>query len=452
MELSQALRAVHDVIDAERDYVVRLTRDMVRIPSVNPKFETGEGLNREADVQSLLASHLEPLGLTLERWDVFPGRPNLVGALAGNQERSLLLNGHIDVVPTGDRSKWSVDPFGGEIRDGRLWGRGAIDMKCGVAASLAAIRAILKAGFHPDGRIDFHSVVDEEAGGFGSMDAARRCPRATAGIVTEPTWGKVMPAEGGLEWVRVTIPGKTAHSAWRYNSIYPQKNEPGRLEPGVNAVDYAARFIEQLRELERDWATTKYHPLLPPGVNSLHVGAVVAGASPGPDGRPTILSNPAITPDCAAIDIDLKFLPHETKEQVRADFESFVHNWAQQYSWLRSHPPQIRWDLSGLAFPTPQYSHRSFPGAKPGSRPETTRQRDRNCRIRRRLRCSALRRRWRPLRHLWVLRRRFPRRRRICRDREPRRDGQTHRGRHHRLVWRRASLSAPESSFSRGQQ
>ena len=118
MELSQALRAVHDVIDAERDYVVRLTRDMVRIPSVNPKFETGEGLNREADVQSLLASHLEPLGLTLERWDVFPGRPNLVATLAGNQERSLLLNGHIDVVPTGDRSKWSVDPFGGEIPTG----------------------------------------------------------------------------------------------------------------------------------------------------------------------------------------------------------------------------------------------------------------------------------------------------------------------------------------------
>jgi acetylornithine deacetylase len=351
MEPSRALHTIHDLIESDREYVVTLTRDLVRIPSVNPKFETGDGLNREADVQALLAAHLEPLGFALDRWDVFPGRPNLVGALGGSQERSLLLNGHIDVVPIGDRSRWSGDPFGGEVANGRLFGRGAIDMKSGVAASLAAIRAILKAGYRPEGRVDFHSVVDEEAGGFGSIDAARRCVRAAAGIVTEPTWGKVLPAEGGLEWVRVVIPGKTAHSAWRYNGIYPQRDEPGRLEPGVNAIDYAARFIEQLRELERDWAMTKSHPLLPPGVNSLHVGAVVAGASPGPDGRPMILSNPAITPDCAAIDIDLKFLPQETKEQVRADFETFVHNWAQQYSWLRSHPPQVRWDLYGLHFP-----------------------------------------------------------------------------------------------------
>jgi acetylornithine deacetylase/succinyl-diaminopimelate desuccinylase family protein len=351
MEPSGALAAIHGLIEAERDYVIGLTRDLVRIPSVNPKFETGEGLNREADVQTLLASHLEPLGLSLDRWDVFPGRPNLVGVLDGSAERSLLLNGHIDVVPVGDRAKWTVGPFGGEIAKGRIWGRGAIDMKCGVAASLAAVRAILKAGYRPEGRIDFHSVVDEEAGGFGSIEAAKRCPRAAGGIVTEPTWGKVLAAEGGLEWVRVVIPGKNAHSAWRYNAIYPQRNEPGRLEPGVNAVDYAARFIEQLRELERDWATTKSHPLLPPGVNTLHVGHVVAGAAPGPDGRPTILSNLAITPDCAAIDIDLKFLPQETKEQVRRDFEAFVHNWAQQYSWLRAHPPQVHWDLYGLHFP-----------------------------------------------------------------------------------------------------
>jgi acetylornithine deacetylase len=351
MEPSKALDAIHDLIEDERDYVIDLTRDMVRVPSVNPKFETGDGLNREGDVQSLLATHLEPLGASLDRWDVFAGRPNLVATFAGSAERSLLLNGHIDVVPVGDRSKWTVDPFGGEIADGRIWGRGAIDMKCGVAASLAAVRAILKAGYRPQGRIDFHAVVDEEAGGFGSIDAAKRCAHAVAGIVTEPTWGKVMPSEGGLEWLRVTIPGKSAHSAWRYNSIYPQQNVPGRLEPGINAADYAGRFLEQLRELERDWATTKSHPLAPPGVNTLHVGAVMVGAAADKDGRPTILSNLAITPDCAAIEIDLKFLPNETKEQVRADFEAFVHNWAQQYTWLRAHPPVVRWDLYGLHFP-----------------------------------------------------------------------------------------------------
>lgn len=142
MDSTKALDAIHNVIDDERDYVVSLTSEMVRIPSVNPKFETGDGLNREADVQALLAKHLEPLGPELKQWDVFPNRPNLVGVFAGDNSRSLLLNGHIDVVPVGDRAKWTVDPFGGEVNDGRIWGRGAIDMKSGVAASLAAIRAI----------------------------------------------------------------------------------------------------------------------------------------------------------------------------------------------------------------------------------------------------------------------------------------------------------------------
>jgi acetylornithine deacetylase len=351
MDEQQAIAKIIDVIESERETTIALARDMVRIPSVNPKFERAAGLNREGDVQTLLASHLEPLGFSLQRHEVFPGRPNLVGNLPGSDERSLLLNGHIDVVPVGDKSKWTVDPFGGEISRGRIWGRGAIDMKSGVAASLAAVRGILKAGYRLEGRIDFHSVVDEEAGGFGSIDAASRYPKAKAGIVTEPTWGKVLPVEGGLEWLRVVIPGKNAHSAWRYNGIYPQRDEPGRFEPGVNAIDLAARFVEQLRELERDWATTKSHPLLPPGMNTIHVGVLVAGSSPGPDGRPTDLGNPAITPDAAAIDIDLKFLPHETKAQIRRDFEDFVHHFSQQYSWLRANPPRVIWDLGGLHFP-----------------------------------------------------------------------------------------------------
>ncbi len=351
MDTQQAIAKIHEVIEDDRESTIALTREMVRIPSVNPKFEQAASLNREGDVQTLLASHLEPLGFSLERREIFPGRPNLIANLEGGDARSLLLNGHIDVVPAGDVSKWTVDPFGGELSAGKIWGRGAIDMKSGVAASLAAVRAILKAGYRLEGRIDFHSVVDEEAGGFGSMDAASRYPKAKAGIVTEPTWGKVLPVEGGLEWVRVVISGKNAHSAWRYNGIYPQRDEPGRLEPGVNAIDLAARFIEQLRELERDWATTKSHPLMPPGMNTIHVGVVVAGSSRGPDGRPANLGNPAITPDVAAIDIDLKFLPQETKTQIRADFEAFVHHFAQQYSWLRAHPPEVMWDLGGLHFP-----------------------------------------------------------------------------------------------------
>jgi acetylornithine deacetylase/succinyl-diaminopimelate desuccinylase family protein len=349
---NQAMRdAVFAAVDAERDFVIDLTRDMVRIPTVNPKFVADPELNRERELQDLLMVRLEALGCTIDRYDVFPGRPNLIGSLPGNEERSLLLCGHVDVVPEGDRSQWSVDPFGGEVKNGRLWGRGSIDMKSGVAACIGAVHAIQKAGYELDGRVDIHCVVDEEAGGFGAMEAVKRGQLAKAGIVAEPTWGKVMPAEGGLEWVRVVIPGKTAHAGWRYNSIYPQVPGTDRLEPGVNAIELGARFVDAVRELERDWAMRKFHPLLPPGITTINPGVIHGGAGRGADGLATIRTNPAIIPDVCTIDFDLKFLPSESAAEVRAEFEAFVHAFAQQYTWLRMHPPEVIWELGGLHFP-----------------------------------------------------------------------------------------------------
>ena len=98
----------------------------------------------------------------------------------------------------------------------------------------------------------------------------------------------VQPAEGGLEWVRVTIRGRNAHSAWRYNEIYPQPDTPGRLEPGVNALEIAARFIGAVQLLERDWTTRKRpHPLLPPGMNTIHPGVMVGGSGLATNGLPS---------------------------------------------------------------------------------------------------------------------------------------------------------------------
>lgn len=343
--------AVFAAVDADPEFVIDLTREMVRIPTVNPKFVADPELNREPELQDLLNGRLEALGCTTERYDVFPDRPNLIGRLAGSDERSLLLCGHIDVVPEGDRRQWSVDPFGGAVEKGKLWGRGSIDMKSGVAACIAAIHAIQQAGYALDGRVDIHSVVDEEAGGFGAMAAARRGGLAKAGIIAEPTWGKVMPAEGGLEWVRVVIPGKTAHAGWRYNSIYPQTPGPDRLEPGINAIELGARFVEAVRELERDWAMRKCHPLLPPGITTINPGVIHGGVGRAPDGLPAMRANPAIIPDVCTIDFDLKFLPSETSAEVRAEFEDFVTAFARGHSWLRAHPPEVIWQLGGLHFP-----------------------------------------------------------------------------------------------------
>jgi acetylornithine deacetylase/succinyl-diaminopimelate desuccinylase family protein len=349
--VNPTVHAVLDRIEADRDFVIGLTQQLVRIPSVNPKFEQGSGINREADVQSHLEQTLRGLGLQTQQIEALPGRPNLVAELPGSAERSLILNGHIDVVPVGERGRWTVDPFGGEVVGNRLYGRGSIDMKAGVAANVAAIKAIRDLGITLEGRLEIHSVVDEEAGGFGTIDLVKRGRLAAGAIVTEPSWGTLIPAEGGLEWCRVTITGKSAHSAWRYNEIFPQHHTPQRLEPGTNAILLASRFLEALQQFELDITRRRSHPLVPAGLNTINVGVIRGGSGRGADGLPAIMTNPAIIPDTVVIDLDMKFLPQENSAEYRAEFESFVHNFAQTVAHLRQHPPQIQWELGGLHFP-----------------------------------------------------------------------------------------------------
>lgn len=346
-----AKRRVVSQLASDETFLIDLVRDLVRIPTVNPKFEVDASLNREADLQDHLKGVLEEIGLTCELSEVLPGRPNLIAHGEGSDERSLILNGHVDVVPVGDRSLWTVDPFGAELRDGRIYGRGAVDMKGGLAAAVAAVRALRRAGIVLDGWIDIHAVVDEEAGGFGAIEAAAHARRAKAAIVVEPTWGAVLPAEGGLDWVRVTIRGRTGHSGWRYNEIFPQHHARGRLLPGVNAIELGNRFMAALGDFERGRTRRLSHPLLPPGLNTINPGAVYGGSGMTPDGLPAITANPAIIPDTFVVDLDYKFLPQEAVADVRAEFEAFVHHFAAMDPWLRDHPPTVRWHLHGLHFP-----------------------------------------------------------------------------------------------------
>lgn len=351
LDKEAAIAAVQAEIEADRDWVIGLTQEIVRIPSVNPKFHLDPSINREADVQAHLDRVLTAEGFATEQWDALPGRPNLIAEKPGTEERSLILCGHVDVVPVGDEKDWTVDPFGGAIADGKLYGRGAIDMKSGLAACIAAARAIRKAGITLEGRLAIHAVVDEESGGFGAMDAVAKGKLAKGLIVAEPTWGDVLPVEGGLEWARVTLRGRNAHSAFRFNEIYPQRHEAGAMVHGVNAIELAARFITAVRQYELDRTRARSHPLLPVGMNTINIGVMHGGTGLGDNGLPTVMSNPAIIPDVAVLDLDMKFLPDETSAEYRRDFEAFVHHFAQQDAWLREHPPVIEWELGGLHFP-----------------------------------------------------------------------------------------------------
>ena len=347
----EQIRAALAEIDKQPDFVVDLTREMVKIPTVNPKFVLDPEVNREPDHQNYLEGVLKEIGLDTEQSEALPDRPNLTGGWAGDPERSLIISGHVDVVPEGDRNLWSVDPYGGEIKDGLMYGRGTIDMKGGIAAGVAACKAIRDAGIELVGSIEIHAVIDEEAGGFGAIDLIKRGHTSKAVIVAETTAGAIAPAEGGLEWVKVTLRGKTAHAGRRYNAIYPQRFTPERPAPGINAIELGVRFLQAVRELEREWGNRKQHPLLPPGITTINPGVMIGGAGMGPDSRPAVTMNSAIIPDVCIMEFDLKFLPNETSAEVRREFEAFVHHFAQTDSWLRETPPIVEWDLRGVHLP-----------------------------------------------------------------------------------------------------
>lgn len=349
--MENARKAVLDRIEADKDHVVALTQDLIRIPSVNPKFQIEEGLNLEGDVQDRVEEELCPLGFNLDRWDALPDRPNVTGDLPGREEKSLILCGHIDVVPVGDASVWEREPFGGQLEAGRVWGRGAVDMKGGVAACISAARAIQKAGVELEGRLSIHSVVDEEGGGYGAIDLVNKGKLAKHAIIAEPTWGNIIPAEGGLSWVRVTIFGKQAHAGWRFNSIWPQHDTPDRLEPGVNAIELASRFIQALRDYETSRCTRNNHPLMPAGLATINPGTFMGGAGIGEDGNPAVMTNAAMISDVATMVLDYKFMPQEDFEEVKQEFEDFVNHFAAMDPWMRDNPPKIEWNLWGIYFP-----------------------------------------------------------------------------------------------------
>ena len=106
------------------------------------------------------------------------------------------------------------------------------------------------------------------------------------------------------------------------------------------------KFLNAVRELEREWALYKHHPLLPPGITTINPGAIAAGVGLGQDGLPMVTTNPAMIPDVCVIDFDLKFLPTESFEQVRQEFEEFVEAFARTDPWLKDNPPQLQWHLS----------------------------------------------------------------------------------------------------------
>ena len=259
---------------------VDLALDLVRLDTVSPP-------GREEAAADLLAGRLEAAGLAVARHEHDRGRVSLVARWPGREERpALCLTGHLDTVPLGG-APWSVEPFG-ELRDGRLYGRGASDRKGGVAAIVVAAERVAALGQGPAG-LELVLCAGEETGCEGALAlaASGALGRAGAVIVAEPTGGVPHVAHKGVLWARASAQGRIAHGS------APQQ--------GVNAIYPLARAVAAFAELR---LPAPPHELL--GEPTLNVGTISGGVGIN------------VVPDRASAGIDVRTVPGLSSAQVLA--------------------------------------------------------------------------------------------------------------------------------------
>lgn len=272
-----------------------LTRQLVAIPSINPPGE-------ERKVIEHCAGLLEAWGFRIQLISGKEPRLNLVAKKTyGKGGKSLILNGHLDVVPVGDEKSWTFDPFSGAITQNRLYGRGAADMKGGVAAMIYGAWLVEHAQVDMgDAEIVFHLVSDEESGGFQGTRVLMEngAENAVAAVIAEPTDLHVVLAQKGTLWNRITIKGKSAHGATPHL--------------GINAIEKMAAFIPYLKNLDLSGT----HELL--GSPSLNIGVIQGGDK--------INSVPGI----CSVDIDRRCLPDENPVEIERELDDLLTRFSRQ--------------------------------------------------------------------------------------------------------------------------
>lgn len=281
---------IQDVLaEIDKEELVALAQELVRIPSENPPGE-------EKPVADLLAGRLRKAGLEVDVKDVdeHVERPNVLATWdTGIDGPTLLFNGHLDVVPAGQG--WSVDPFAAEIIDGRLYGRGSCDMKGPLAAVVKAIEAVRSVGAPLRGKVIFAGVVGEEQDQSGTRQLVKDGIDADYGIVAEPTTLVPVIAHKGEVYYEITTFGKAAHGSVPHL--------------GINAVEKMVPVIEGVQDLA-ERLKQKSHPLC--GHPTINLGVINGGEIPN------------AVPDRCTIHLDRRLIPGETFEEADAEIDEIV--------------------------------------------------------------------------------------------------------------------------------
>lgn len=283
--------------------------ELVRAESENPP-------GNEARAGEIVADRCSSLGLDVEIHSTHGGRPNVVARWGDGNGLVVGYCSHIDVVPAGERANWAHDPYGAEITDGRMHGRGTSDAKGPIAAALAAVATLQAAGFEPNGRLELALVSDEEAGGFAGAAplVEQGITRPDIAIIGEPTALQVVHAQRGISWSRITVNGVAAHGS--------------APERGRNAIVHMAEILRALEPTLPDMT----HPVV--GGPTVSVGTIWGGDK--------VNMIPAL---CVA-EIDRRTVPGETQEDVLAWFERAIAIARERYPDIDARPEIVSWGSS----------------------------------------------------------------------------------------------------------
>ncbi len=327
MGKDQSRQKLLQTIEENRNKAIDFLRKMISIPSV-----TGD----EAAIQKFLADYLSRIGLDVDMWETdwdnlkkhpgyrpvsrgYEGRPNIVATLEGSDGgRSLLLNGHTDVIPVGGGEGWSDDPWSASIKDGRIYGRGSADMKSGVASHIMAVEFFKAAGLTTKGNVHINIVIDEEVSGHGTLDTVIRGYKADAGISGETSDLAVQPACIGRIWFEIEVHGKPVGIQKRYE--------------GISGIELGNKIVEAVNALEAKRIATVSHPLYPNALDSMPcmIGSFSAG------------NYPSAFPASALLKGSIGTVPGEDHEGVKQSLVDQIARLAAQDPWMKDHPPVVR--------------------------------------------------------------------------------------------------------------
>ncbi|MFX1255106.1 MAG: ArgE/DapE family deacylase [Promethearchaeota archaeon] len=271
--------------------LLQLLQDLIRIDSVNPVLTNiGTG---ELEIAQYIGNYLEKMGLEVTYQDINSKRANVVGILKGEGGgKTIMLNGHTDTVGI---EGMNIDPFNPKFENGKVYGRGALDMKSGLAATIMAVQAIMNAKIKLKGDVILAFVADEENLSLGTERLVKDYS-ADGAIICEPTDLQITMAHKGFAWIRIEIFGKAAHGS--------------RPEEGVDAIVKAGKVLMEIDYLEKNILPQKQHPLL--GAPSIHASLIKGG---------TELST---YPHYCKIELERRTLPKENRNDVVEEINKII--------------------------------------------------------------------------------------------------------------------------------